>query len=110
MFNTTTSGTTATINGYVDNTTPTGTTLTSTGTYFNNLTIGSNMNRVQNVKVAIFQVERSKQTNEVTSSKFLQEMWVELKPNTSLELVVAKQLKDFDPECTVIRTIQTMAW
>ena len=60
---------------------------------------------VKQVKVAVFTVERN-EDNKVTSAKFINELWVEVKNGTSLELSVAKQLdKDFDPETTVIREI-----
>ena len=70
------------------------------------LTLITNQNNmVKQVKVAVFTVERN-EDNKVTSAKFINELWVEVKNGTSLELSVAKQLdKDFDPETTVIREI-----
>lgn len=68
---------------------------------FSSLTV-QNM-RTKQVKVAVFTVERNDK-NEVTSSKFVKELWVEVKNGASLELVVAKELdKDFDPANTIIR-------
>jgi hypothetical protein len=62
------------------------------------------------VKVAVFTVERNKD-NKVTSSKFVKELWVEVKNGASLELSVAKQLdKDFDPSTTVIREIYSFTF
>jgi hypothetical protein len=67
------------------------------------ITNSNNMNK--QVKVAVFTVERN-EDNKVTSSKFVNEIWVEVKNGASLELSVAKQLdKDFDPSTTVIKEI-----
>lgn len=83
-----------------------------TGTYFpttSNLglsqafTNSNNMNR--QVKVAVFTVERN-EDNKVVSSKFIKELWVEVKNGASLELSVAKELdKDFDPANTIIKEL-----
>lgn len=63
----------------------------------------NNMNR--QTKVAVFTVERN-EDNKVVSSKFVKELWVEIKNGASLELTVAKQLdKDFDPSTTIIKEI-----
>lgn len=76
---------------------------------YNNITIlntNSNGMNIKQVKVAIFEVKRCKHTQEVTKTKFLKEVWVEQKPNTSLALVVAKYLDpDFDPATIVFREI-----
>jgi hypothetical protein len=67
------------------------------------ITNSNNMNR--QTKVAIFTVERNDK-NQVVSSKFVNELWVEIKNGASLELTVAKQLdKDFDPSTTIIKEI-----
>jgi len=86
----------------------------STINYPNNLglstaiTNSNNMNK--QVKVAVFTVERNKD-NKVISSKFVKELWVEVKNGASLELSVAKQLdKDFDPSITVIREINSFSF
>lgn len=77
-----------------------GTNLTSISTIVN----PNNMN-VRQVKVAVFTVERN-EDNKVTSTKFIKELWVEVKNGSSVELVVAKELdKDFDPSTTVIKEI-----
>jgi hypothetical protein len=72
----------------------------------------SNLNnmRTKQVKVAVFTVERNDK-NEVTSSKFVKELWVEVKNGASLELVVAKELdKDFDPANIIIREINSFSF
>lgn len=70
----------------------------------------SNNMRTKQVKVAVFTVERNDK-NEVTSSKFVKELWVEVKNGASLELVVAKELdKDFDPANTIIREIHSFSF
>jgi hypothetical protein len=98
-----TSGT-ATINGYSGTTISGNTTLNT----FSSLTV-QNM-RTKQVKVAVFTVERNDK-NEVTSSKFVKELWVEVKNGASLELVVAKELdKDFDPANTIIREINSFSF
>lgn len=68
----------------------------------------NNMNK--QVQVAVFTVERNKD-NKVVSSKFVKELWVEIKNGASLELSVAKQLdKDFDPSTTIIREIYSITF
>jgi len=106
-----TSGT-ATINGYSGTTINGnyGTTISGNSTLntFSSLTV-QNM-RTKQVKVAVFTVERNDK-NEVTSSKFVKELWVEVKNGASLELVVAKELdKDFDPANTIIREINSFSF
>lgn len=67
------------------------------------ITNSNNMNK--QVKVAVFTVERN-EDNKVTSSKFVKEIWVEVKNGASLELSVAKHLdKDFDPSTTIIKEV-----
>jgi hypothetical protein len=63
----------------------------------------NNMNK--QVKVAVFTVERNDK-NEVISSTFVKEFWVENKNGSSIVLAAAKQLdKDYDPDTTIIREI-----
>jgi hypothetical protein len=70
----------------------------------------SNMTPKQ-VKVAVFTIYRDPDTNEITSTTFVKELWIERKNGTSLDLLVAKQLdKDFDPENTVVREIYTVSF
>jgi len=78
--------------------------------YLNNLglstTVSNSNNMSKQVKVAVFTVERNDK-NEVKSSKFVKEFWVEVKNGGSVVLAAAKQLdKDFDPDTTVIREVQ----
>lgn len=64
-------------------------------------------NMTRQVKVAVFTVERNDK-NEVISSKFIKELWVEQKNGSSIELAVAKFLEpDFDPEAVVIKILYT---
>lgn len=115
----TTSGT-STINGYSGCTISTGTsplisggtgvTISSDSTLntFSSLTV-QNM-RTRQVKAAIFTIERNDK-NEVVSSKFVKELWVEIKNGASLDLAVAKELKgDFDPETTIVREIHSFSF
>lgn len=48
------------------------------------------------VNVAIFKVTRSEDSQKVISTQFLKQMWVELKPNADLKLVVASKLSKED--------------
>jgi len=76
----------------------------STNSYQNNMT-------PKQVKVAVFTIKRDKDTNEIKSTKFVKELWIERKNGTSLDLLVAKQLdSDFDPENTVVREILTVSF
>jgi len=62
------------------------------------------------VKVAVFTVERNDK-NEVKSSKFVKEFWVEVKNGSSIVLAASKQLdKDFDPDTTIIREIHAVSF
>ena len=68
----------------------------------------NNMNK--QVKVAVFTIERNDK-NEVISSKFVKEFWVEQKNGSSIVLAASKQLdKDFDPETTFIRELQVISF
>ncbi len=82
-----------------------------------NSTINYSTNQYQNtmtpkqVKVAVFTIKRDKDTNEIKSTKFVKELWIERKNGTSLDLLVAKQLDaDFDPETTIVREIYTVSF
>jgi hypothetical protein len=77
-----------------------------------NSTINYSTNQIQNnmtpkqVNVAVFTITRDEDTNEINSTKFLKELWIEQKNGTSIDLLVAKQLgNDFDPELTIIKTL-----
>jgi len=82
----------------------------STIRYTNSNLTQNNMRPTQ-VKVAVFSITRDEDTNEINSSKFLKEFWVEQKNGVSIDLIVAKQLdKDFDPETTVIKVLSTVSF
>ena len=114
MFETTTSGYsgitgTGTITGTVvssGNTLlgSTNTFLRSIGTNITPITITTEDMTLKQVKVAVFTITRDVDTNEINSTKFVKELWVEQKNGASIDLIVAKQLDaDFDPETTVIK-------
>ena len=65
-------------------------------------------NMSKQVKVAVFTVKRNDK-NEIISSEFIKEFWVEQKNGGSIVLAASKQLdKDFDPDTTVIRELSTV--
>jgi hypothetical protein len=121
-------GTTTNINGYsgtgnigITTGTPSHP-LTVSGANFNqgltlqgNSTINYSTNQIQNnmsrqVKVAVFTIKRNNK-NEIISSEFIKEFWVEQKNGGSIVLAASKQLdKDFDPDTTVIREILTVSF
>jgi hypothetical protein len=76
------------------------------------LTISNSNNMTsRQVKVAVFTITRDVDTNEITSTKFVKELWVEKKNGTSIDLIVAKQLDaDFDPETTVVKELFTVSF
>ena len=105
------SGTSLTVQSdYNTNFNPCGGITTPISNSFTSLNFNSNnMGQLRQSKIAIFEVTRDKKTNEITSSKFLQEVWVEVKQGISFDLVAAKQLKgDFDPETIVVKEIQSI--
>jgi hypothetical protein len=68
-----------------------------------------NMAQLRQSKIAIFEVTRDKKTNEIKSSEFLLEVWVEIKPGISLDLVAAKHLNgDYNPETIVVKEVQSV--
>lgn len=70
----------------------------------------NNMRPTQ-AKVAVFTITRDSDTNEINSTKFVKELWVEQKNGASIDLIVAKHLdKDFDPETTVIKVLSTVGF
>jgi hypothetical protein len=91
---------------------PTDTFLGLTGTNLTTITSISTENMtLKQVKVAVFTITRDVDTNEITSTKFVKELWVEKKNGTSIDLIVAKQLDaDFDPETTVIKELFTISF
>ena len=87
-------------------------TICSNGSNYNSIsqaiTNSNNMNK--QVKVAVFTVERN-EDNKVTSSKLYGEFWVEVKNGSSLDLAVAKQIKeDYDPSNTIIKEIYSVTF
>jgi hypothetical protein len=73
--------------------------------------IQTNKMTPKQVNVAVFTITRDVDTNEINSTKFLKELWIEQKNGTSIDLLVAKQLgNDFDPETTVIKVLSTVSF
>jgi hypothetical protein len=71
----------------------------------------SNNMTPKQVHVAVFTIHRDSDTNEINSTKFVKELWVEQKNGTSIDLLVAKQLdKDFNPETTIIKVLSTVSF
>jgi hypothetical protein len=95
MFdNLTTSGGYTTINGSSCTTLgTTGTNYISSGTTISGgLILNNNISSMnQQVKVAVFHVTRNKH-NEIKSSTFIDEFWIEKKPGISIDFAVAKKL------------------
>jgi hypothetical protein len=72
--------------------------------------ITNSNNMSKQVKVAVFTVKRNNK-NEIISSEFIKEFWVEQKNGGSIVLAASKQLdKDFDPDTTVIREILSVSF
>jgi hypothetical protein len=73
--------------------------------------IQTNKMTPKQVNVAVFTITRDEDTNEINSTKFLKQLWIEQKNGTSIDLLVAKQLgNDFDPETTVIKVLSTVSF
>jgi len=72
------------------------------------LTLTNTNSMNQQVKVAVFKVERNKH-NEIKSSEFITEMWVENKPGVSIDFVVARKLDSkYEANEIVIKQIFTV--
>jgi hypothetical protein len=82
--------------------------LVTTNLNSNAFSINNNTTKAtMQTKVAVFKVERNEKS-EIVKSRFVKELWIERKPTTSLDLLVAKELgPDFNPEEIVIREMQT---
>lgn len=66
----------------------------------------NNMAQTRQAKIAIFEVTRDKKTNDITSSNFLKELWVEVKNGISIDLIAAKHLRgDYEPETIIVREV-----
>jgi hypothetical protein len=99
-----------------------GTSINTIADGYSGLTLSGNStinfsNQIQNnmtpkqVHVAVFTIKRDKDTNEINSTTFVKELWVEQKNGTSIDLLVAKKLdKDFDPENTIIKVLSTVSF
>ena len=99
-----------------------GTSINTIADGYSGLTLSGNStlnysNQIQNnmtpkqVHVAVFTITRDEDTNEINSTKFLKELWIEQKNGTSIDLLVAKQLgSDFDPELTIIKVLSTVSF
>ena len=62
----------------------------------------------QQVMVAVFQVERNKH-NEIKSSTFIDQFWIEKKPGISIDFAVAKKLDgEYEADEIVIKEIYTV--
>jgi hypothetical protein len=74
-------------------------------------TLTNNMNKVQNQFVAIFKIERNDK-NEITSAKFIKEMWIETKNGSSVDFEVAKdpEISKYKADEISIRTIYTVTF
>jgi hypothetical protein len=109
MFNKpTTVGQTVTING--TSTYTTGTTNDTSTTINGNLVLNNNSTSMnQQVKIAVFKVTRNKH-NEIKSSEFITEMWIENKPGVSIDFAVAKKLDNkYEADEIVIKQIFTVS-
>lgn len=73
--------------------------------------IQTNKMAPKQVNVAVFTITRDEDTNEINSTKFLKQLWIEQKNGTSIDLLVAKQLgHDFNPELTIIKILSTVSF
>ena len=104
--------TTNLVNGYSGTSITTNCPITTPGIQLSGNSTLNYSNQIQNnmtpkqVNVAVFTITRDEDTNEINSTKFLKELWIEQKNGTSIDLLVAKQLgNDFDPELTIIKTL-----
>jgi hypothetical protein len=76
-----------------------------------NYSLTNSNNMVRQVNVAVFTIYRDPDTNEINSTTFVKELWVEQKNGTSIDLLVAKKLdKDFDPENTIIKVLSIVSF
>ena len=77
-----------------------------------NLTISSiNQNAIMQNKVTVFKVTRNDE-NEITSTEFIKELWVQTKNGQSVEFEVArdKDLPKYKAEDLSIKTIYTVTF
>ena len=90
-----------------------GTTLTSTiyTTGIGSTLTLNNISKVQNQFVAVFKIERNDK-NEITSAKFIKELWIETKNGSSVDFEVAKdpEISKYKADEISIRTIYTVTF
>lgn len=105
-------GTATPLSGNINTIGSSGTGLTLQGNSTINYSISNSINMApRQVQVAVFTITRDKKTNEINSTKFVKELWIEQKNGISIDLLVAKQLgNDFDPETTVIKVLTTVSF
>ncbi len=77
----------------------------------NNSTINNNMNKVSNQFVAVFKIERNDK-NEITSAKFIKELWIETKNGSSVDFEVAKDkdISKYEANEISIRTLHSITF
>lgn len=104
-----TTGCTLATSGYGGNTISTGLTLgMGCPIPTSSLTISNSNNMNEQVKIAVFKVTRNKY-NQIKSSEFITEMWVEKKPGVSIDFAVAKKLDNkYEADEIVIKQIFTV--
>ena len=106
-----TTGCTIATSGYGGTILNTGTNYTPNTTTINgNLVLNNNSTSMnQQVKIAVFKVTRNKH-NEIKSSEFITEMWIENKPGVSIDFAVAKKLDNkYEADEIVIKQITTIS-
>ena len=86
-----------------------GTTGSTGTTIYGGLTLNNNSTSMNTqVKVAVFKVTRNKH-NEIKSSEFITEMWIEKKPGVSIDFAVAKKLDNkYEADEIVIKEVHTV--
>jgi len=77
----------------------------------NNSIINNNMNKVSNQFVAVFKIERNDK-NEITSAKFIKELWIETKNGSSVDFEVAKDkdISKYEANEISIRTLHSITF
>jgi hypothetical protein len=86
-----------------------GSTLTTGTTIYGGLTLNNNSSSMNTqVKVAVFKVTRNKH-NEIKSSEFIDEFWIERKSGISIDYAVAKKIGyKYEADEIVIKEIYTV--
>jgi type 1 fimbria pilin len=85
-------------------------TMLGTATINGNLVLNNNSTSMnQQVKIAVFKVTRNKH-NEIKSSEFITEIWIEKKPGISIDFAVCKHLENrYEADEIVIKEIFTVS-